>query len=426
MADTRLDASWSWLLKCLIWLLVLCPAWVAARGYYIDSVRGDDHQGGTIDHPWRTLAKLNAHVGKLRPGDTVNLKRGGRWEGQQIVMRDVTGGADKPIVILPYGDPGEARPIIGPFRGSPVVILQTAHLILRDLEITGSGKGPCIKIDNGSGYIAIENSYIHDCQSNGIRITEAVHHTKVDGNIIANIRRNDGVTIHEANWGWRRNRRAYAGSHHVISNNVFRGPFHEDAIDVTSPEVEDVKIIDNKISGAQRAGINIKHTRGVVIEGNSIRNTGILKKAAAIKISSGTRGPILIKNNEFENNHMYVLLVIGSNVEFSDNKVIHGADRPIIRLAPSAEGVTIMGNDFLNMGDKVGVMIEGQDVRGRVRMDGNTYKWGGGGKREACEITIAGERYDLKPLSDEFGFEVESTCVADGDVGSQMEAPGSK
>ena len=64
--------------------LLLCAAslWpIRASTYYVDAVKGDDHNSGTSpDAAWRTLGRVNA--ASFSPGDTVLLHRGCVWREQ--------------------------------------------------------------------------------------------------------------------------------------------------------------------------------------------------------------------------------------------------------------------------------------------------------------------------------------------------------
>ena len=82
------------------------------RNYYVSSSTGDDGNSGTdADHPWKTLAKVNA---KLTSGSSsykynVFLKRGDTWRGEQIYVYKTSN-----VSITAYGT--GAKPVI---LGSP-------------------------------------------------------------------------------------------------------------------------------------------------------------------------------------------------------------------------------------------------------------------------------------------------------------------
>ncbi|MFE3450020.1 hypothetical protein ACFXJ8_13905 [Nonomuraea sp. NPDC059194] len=92
-------------MKSLVVALLLLPAGPLESGtagttYYVDSRAGDDAAAGTsAATAWKSLATLNAAT--LKPGDTVNLKRGGSWS--ETLTLAAKGSAARPIVLQPYG-----------------------------------------------------------------------------------------------------------------------------------------------------------------------------------------------------------------------------------------------------------------------------------------------------------------------------------
>jgi hypothetical protein len=78
----------------------------AATTYYVDSKAGDDAAAGTsATTPWKSLDAVNA--ADLKPGDTVNFKRGSSFTGPLTLS--AKGTAAKPIVVRAYGKGKPAR-----------------------------------------------------------------------------------------------------------------------------------------------------------------------------------------------------------------------------------------------------------------------------------------------------------------------------
>ena len=77
-------------------------------GYYVDSLKGDDTQAGTEQHPWKTVQH---GVLQLKAGDTLYLRGGAYYENVQ--MRGV-GRPDAAITIRSY--PGELATLDGSLR----------------------------------------------------------------------------------------------------------------------------------------------------------------------------------------------------------------------------------------------------------------------------------------------------------------------
>lgn len=82
---------------------------VAGTSYYVDIMTGNDLNPGTINAPWKTLAKASA--APLKAGDALLLKCGSVWRDSL----EITSGTAKEggFLIGGYGDcSGERRPII--------------------------------------------------------------------------------------------------------------------------------------------------------------------------------------------------------------------------------------------------------------------------------------------------------------------------
>ncbi|MFC6080624.1 right-handed parallel beta-helix repeat-containing protein [Sphaerisporangium aureirubrum] len=78
----------------------------ASRTYYVDASRGDDDAPGTSPKKaWRSLARAGERA--LRPGDTLLLRRGGRWKGTLELKGK--GTAARPVVVGAYGSGARPR-----------------------------------------------------------------------------------------------------------------------------------------------------------------------------------------------------------------------------------------------------------------------------------------------------------------------------
>src|SRR5687768_15312647 len=71
-----------------------------SSSYYV-SERGIDSASGSIQHPWRTLARVNEV--NLRPGDRVLLRGGDRFSGTLFITASDAGSQRDPVVISSYG-----------------------------------------------------------------------------------------------------------------------------------------------------------------------------------------------------------------------------------------------------------------------------------------------------------------------------------
>lgn len=177
---------------CLILALTFCSsagsppvssaATLAATNYYVDSVNGSDSNIGTSeDHPWRTLAPVQAK--KFMPGNTIHFKRGSSWAGGLVI--DDSGVAGNPITFTTYGigarpvisNPGDANNwtravtigadwiivegllVRDAFNGGVHISGGSDHNIVRDVEVTNVGRGIVIQ---GAKYNLVTQNYVHD------------------------------------------------------------------------------------------------------------------------------------------------------------------------------------------------------------------------------------------------------------------------
>lgn len=71
-----------------------------AREFYVDSRTGSENGRGTRAEPWRSLAQLGSIT--LRPGDSIFLAAGSRFEGGFEINQ--SGSSNAPILITRYGE----------------------------------------------------------------------------------------------------------------------------------------------------------------------------------------------------------------------------------------------------------------------------------------------------------------------------------
>lgn len=148
--------------------------------YYIDPVGGSDANIGSFDKPFRTVQNLTswaaneglANYHPLVAGDTVYLREGVHdWSalltpnpnrvGAAFLLRDIHGTETSPITIQAF--PGEHAIVKGQVAGienMPIYILQSSHVKILGLEITGTYGGG-IWVAEATD-VEIANNYIHD------------------------------------------------------------------------------------------------------------------------------------------------------------------------------------------------------------------------------------------------------------------------
>jgi hypothetical protein len=97
------------LLLCLL-SLTLSP--LSATNFYIDATNGDDTNDGlTPATAWQTLQSIQAVTFNPAPGDSILLKRGETWRGDDLQANFIS-TADAPLFFTNYGAASDSLPII--------------------------------------------------------------------------------------------------------------------------------------------------------------------------------------------------------------------------------------------------------------------------------------------------------------------------
>jgi hypothetical protein len=128
----------SLVLKGVVIVLALSLQAVAFAGsYYLSSSEGDDNNDGSIEYPWKTLAKISLVT--LAPGDVVSFRRGDRFDGHFVVRG--SGSEEAPITITAYGEgnhpviTGEAGAENGGDYQEAILVRNYSHYVFEGLEI---------------------------------------------------------------------------------------------------------------------------------------------------------------------------------------------------------------------------------------------------------------------------------------------------
>jgi hypothetical protein len=138
--------------------------------YHLDPMAGADGNSGTsAEDAWRSLSR--AQDAAFVPGDRLLLKRGSRFNGG--LKLNLEGTAEHPIVIEAYGE-GSLPLVDAQGRLAGIHLVESHHVIVRDLEITADGGRPRdgsppdvrygVLVDGspgGSSHVALENLVIH-------------------------------------------------------------------------------------------------------------------------------------------------------------------------------------------------------------------------------------------------------------------------
>ncbi|MDQ6422668.1 DNRLRE domain-containing protein [Paenibacillus sp. LHD-117] len=272
--------------------------------YYVDSIGGDDANGGTTQSsPWKSLAKVNATT--FQPGDRILFRTDRVWTGQ--LWPKGSGVSGNPIIIDQYG--AGSKPIINgagttyPVNVSGAVMLYNQqHWEINNLEVTNysttviSARAGILAYNSQAGvnsHIYVRDCYVHDVNSNvnGNKITGGIiffgtHIDKdgvatlgvqagfndvlVENNHVANVTK-EGIRI-----------KSDAGNNQyprINTDIVFRGNFVEEVFgdgmvlaEVASGALAEYNIIKNhsKTNTANYAGLWTHYTTGALIQYNEV------------------------------------------------------------------------------------------------------------------------------------------------------------
>lgn len=117
----------------LVGLGALPAAAATGAEYRVDCGAADAGADGSADHPYTTLAEVNALA--LQPGDALLFARGTTCTG--TLSPHGSGSADAPIVVGAYGD-GAAPVIDGAGAHDAVLLKDIEHITVQDLAITNA------------------------------------------------------------------------------------------------------------------------------------------------------------------------------------------------------------------------------------------------------------------------------------------------
>lgn len=114
--------------------------------YYVSNDGNDENSGLSEKEPLKSFRKV-AEL-ELGRGDKILLKRGDIWF-EELVLNDIKGEKNQPIVISSYGD-GD-KPIIdgrGKKENVGIYINDPSNIIISDLYIRNCGIGVCMEYFN--------------------------------------------------------------------------------------------------------------------------------------------------------------------------------------------------------------------------------------------------------------------------------------
>lgn len=288
------------------------PGAEAPAARYVDADDGDDDDDGlTPATAWQSIGKAHDELPNLPAGAHILLRRGRSWGGNLSFDSPVQGAEGARLVVGAYGPLAEPRPqLIDGVR-----LRDVAWITVRDLEVErislNDGANNCLVYDN------VVHAIVSNDLSNGIVIGNRAHHNAVVQNLVYDIHANDGISIHDKNWG---DPMEPVGDAQWIADNVVVGNSGmEEPIDFASGhdlgEARDLKIVGNRaqcrsvpglstLSGGASSGIVVMH------EGSHVWIIG--------NIVSGCNNRGIGTSANEEDGHVY--MHISSNVVFNNGR----------------------------------------------------------------------------------------------------------
>lgn len=136
------------------------------RAFYVDSRVGSDEAPGTLQAPWKSLDKVEAH--SFLPGDTVYFARGSQFTGG-FVVRD-SGESGRPITFTAYGEgtaPAFSNPTYEHLNGNAIQVAGS-HIVIDGLFFETCPKSPIIEDIRTLGAIFIgvgaDHNIVRNCE----------------------------------------------------------------------------------------------------------------------------------------------------------------------------------------------------------------------------------------------------------------------
>ncbi len=139
----------------------------ANRTSYYFSNEGNDKNDGSINHPFKTLARIKTI--HFNAGDSILLKGNEIFNDSIVLTTNAT--AEKPVFITSYGN-GNA--VINACNGTAIAIYQSSFIYIKNIICKGSGRKNG-NIKNGilisdCNNINVENIDVSDFQKSGLQL----------------------------------------------------------------------------------------------------------------------------------------------------------------------------------------------------------------------------------------------------------------
>lgn len=226
--------------------------------YYVSQSGNDADSGLTVDHPWRTISRVNQQA--FEPGDKILFQRGGRFPGS--LQPRGSGSVGLPISISAYGT--GALPVIdGATYETAIKLFNQQYWSIDSLDVTGGERfGVWVSGDMSNQvlhYFRLANLRVHDIfgtprwDSGLVMFAPVGDHLTFDDVVI------DGVNAYNTN--------LWYGIH--VGFNLWYG------YPTQPPRTTNVTIRNSKVHDVYGDGITAAQAQNVLIERNVVFNTGL-------------------------------------------------------------------------------------------------------------------------------------------------------
>ncbi len=296
----------------------------AGTTYYVDSSGGNDANVGTDqEQAWRSIHKVNEWY--FYPGDKILLKAGSIWNCEQLYPKG-NGAMNAPIIIDQYGT--GPKPVINTNTAyeAAVQLVNQEYWEINNLEITnakdlthpadvGNYVGILLMVENESRvfrHIYIANCHIHDVDGDpdfqgaddkttgGIcgrvhaengQLPGHFEDVRIENNLIERVSRS-GIFLFSSRdiYSTSREPKDFVRDFFTYIRPV--DDWHEDLYS------RDLYIAGNTIDRAAGDGIVVTHTRGALIERNTVTRSSDRSSAACVGMWPCYASHVIFQYNE--------------------------------------------------------------------------------------------------------------------------------
>lgn len=282
-----------------------------ATDYHVHPVDGDDARNGTsAEQAWKSLARIAAT--DLQPGDRVLLASGQEFL-EPLVLKNVRGKRDKPVVVAAYAASDESTKPVIRIRDavSAVHIINSSHVTVRGLDLTSQELSPGIRQEPGMRVgllvemtrrgdfenIRLEHLDIHDVYFEPPGVTRSAAETRS-----ANGTQSYGYGIRVLN----KSKKATLTGLAITGTSITR--VSHTGIKIGGNEnkgVRKILIENNRISNTGGPGMQMGRVQDMVVRGNIVNGSGSVEDSRNWGRGSGmwtwNSDDVLIEKNAFLN-----------------------------------------------------------------------------------------------------------------------------